>query len=256
MTITDFMGEWYYEKYVNDAPYETFNIHLFKVGKDSIRGKFCAVMRAGNRIDCSPEIDDYNIHGYFQSDTVYLSFTSYYDRNGKGAAKIFTEEKGESIVWSVTKSDGDIYVPKNAVLHRLKKENSAAQPDIEYYCSILKEALKNQNRDLISDKFSFNQILEICASNSLNKNNAVQYNDIGYYLEQAECYEEAIYVLGKVLEKYPDRVVAYLNIADAYWGRSDMEEAGKSYRKYLELMKSQGKDLSRIPKRVHERIEK
>jgi tetratricopeptide (TPR) repeat protein len=81
-------------------------------------------------------------------------------------------------------------------------------------------------------------------------------NDKAYYLEQAGAYKEAIHILNKIIDKKPDRVVAYLNIADAYWGISDTEEAGKSYRKYLELMKSQGKDLNRIPKRVYERIEK
>jgi hypothetical protein len=130
-----------------------------------------------------------------------------------------------------------------------------ARLNVGKYCFLLEDALQNKEHNIFND-FSISKISEIFADDPLNKNNAVQYNDIGYYLEQAECYEEAIYVLRKVLEKYPDRVVAYLNIADAYWGINDTEEAGKSYRKYLELMKSQGKDLSRIPKRVHERIEK
>ena len=41
---------------------------------------------------------------------------------------------------------------------------------------------------------------------------------------------------------------------DAQWGFDDNENAKKSYLKYISLMKSQGKDLNKIPKRVHERI--
>jgi tetratricopeptide (TPR) repeat protein len=128
--------------------------------------------------------------------------------------------------------------PLQDIYERVAKES---RKDISF--------LKSQGTDINRYKSYLNTY-------PITNENHIKYNDIGYYLEQAECYEEAIYVLRKVLDQYPDRVVAYLNIADAYWGRSDTEEAGKSYRKYLELMKSQGKDLSRIPKRVYERVEK
>ena len=79
-------------------------------------------------------------------------------------------------------------------------------------------------------------------------------NDKAYYLEQAGAYAESIYILKKVISKSPDRVVAYLNIADAYWGNNEREEAKKSYEKYVELMKKQGKDTKKIPQRVYDRI--
>jgi tetratricopeptide (TPR) repeat protein len=79
-------------------------------------------------------------------------------------------------------------------------------------------------------------------------------NDKAYYLEQLGAYAESIYILKKVLSKSPDRVVAYLNIADAYWGNNEKNEAKKSYEKYIELMKNQGKDMKKIPQRVYDRI--
>ena len=38
------------------------------------------------------------------------------------------------------------------------------------------------------------------------------------------------------------------------WGFDENEDAKKSYQKYLSLMKSQNKDLNKVPKRVYERI--
>ena len=58
----------------------------------------------------------------------------------------------------------------------------------------------------------------------------------------------------KVIEKDPNRVVVYLNIADCYWELNQKEKAKQNYQKYLSLMKSQKKDLKKIPKRVYERI--
>jgi len=82
----------------------------------------------------------------------------------------------------------------------------------------------------------------------------VLYNNIGYYLEQAEAYDAAIYVLNTVLEKYPQRAVAHLNIADAYWGNGERGKARKHYEEYLRLMKDQKKDESKIPQTVYDRM--
>jgi uncharacterized protein (TIGR02145 family) len=84
--------------------------------------------------------------------------------------------------------------------------------------------------------------------------NHVIYNNMGYYLEQAEAYDAAIYLLNAVLEKYPQRVVAHLNIADAYWGNGERVKARKHYEEYVRLMKDQKKDISNIPQTVYDRL--
>jgi hypothetical protein len=81
-----------------------------------------------------------------------------------------------------------------------------------------------------------------------------KWNDIGYYLEQGHFYSMATDILTEVLKINSNRVVAYLNLADAQWGNGDKSDAKKSYQKYVELMKSQGKDLKKIPQRVYDRI--
>jgi len=74
-----------------------------------------------------------------------------------------------------------------------------------------------------------------------------------YYLEQLDSFEESIYLLEKIISKSPDRVDAYLNIADAYWGNNYKEKAKEYYKKYIELIKSQGKNIDKIPSEVIER---
>lgn len=84
--------------------------------------------------------------------------------------------------------------------------------------------------------------------------NVVDYNNIGYYLEQAGMFDEAVLVLKEVVSYRPNRVVAYINLGDAYWGLEEYEKAKQAYGTYIEQMKSSGKE-SRIPSRVFERVE-
>ncbi len=78
-------------------------------------------------------------------------------------------------------------------------------------------------------------------------------NDIAYYLEQTGAYYESIYLLKEILKKDPNRVVAWLNLADAQWGNGEKKDAKSSYQKYISLMKYQKKDLKKIPQRVYDR---
>lgn len=82
-----------------------------------------------------------------------------------------------------------------------------------------------------------------------------QYNDMAYYCEKGGNYKESIYILNKVLNQFPKRTVAYINLGDSYWGLKKTQKAHKAYNKYIELMRKSGKE-SRIPKRVYERMNK
>ena len=85
----------------------------------------------------------------------------------------------------------------------------------------------------------------------LSTKNLSSYNDIAYYLQQANANDEAIFLLEKIIEKFPNRTVLYLNLADAYYGINENEEAKVNYEKYIEFMKKSGKE-NKIPKRVLE----
>jgi tetratricopeptide (TPR) repeat protein len=81
--------------------------------------------------------------------------------------------------------------------------------------------------------------------------NLVAYNDLGFFLEQANRSAEAIPVLEKVIAFDPSRTPAYLNLADAYAKAGDKAKAKEKYQKYVELMEQTGKG-SKVPARVHE----
>jgi tetratricopeptide (TPR) repeat protein len=79
-------------------------------------------------------------------------------------------------------------------------------------------------------------------------------NNKAFYLKKYKDYEISLLLLDKVIEKSPTRVVAYLNIADCYWEMKDKPKAIENYKKYIQLMTEQNKDLNKIPKYVYERV--
>jgi tetratricopeptide (TPR) repeat protein len=79
------------------------------------------------------------------------------------------------------------------------------------------------------------------------------YNNIAYYLQKAGSNKEAIYLLEKILKKYPKRTVAHYNLADAYWELGEKKKAIVSYTTYIEQMCNAGKE-KRIPQVVRDRV--
>lgn len=88
----------------------------------------------------------------------------------------------------------------------------------------------------------------------LDNTSVNNYNNLAYYLEQNKQYRESVYLLKKILEKYPVRIVAWLNYGDSLWEINEKSQAKSAYQKYMLLMQSQGKDVSKIPQRVNDRI--
>ncbi|WP_405206389.1 tetratricopeptide repeat protein [Aquimarina sp. LLG6339-5] len=127
------------------------------------------------------------------------------------------------------------------------------EPFINSYLNLIKLNYKEKNKsniNLFGDKFVINFFLD---NISLTSENLTKYNDIAYYLEQSKAYEEAIFLLEKIIKEFPDRTVAYINLGDAYWGMGEKEEAKKVYHTYMEQMKANGKE-SKVPKTVLERL--
>jgi hypothetical protein len=87
----------------------------------------------------------------------------------------------------------------------------------------------------------------------INQKNIATYNNIAFYLNNQEHHQSAIYLLHKIIKASPDRTVAYLNIADAYWDSKDKRNAKIFYKKYLSQIKKTGEKAS-IPSRVSKRI--
>ncbi|WP_324172522.1 tetratricopeptide repeat protein [Sulfurimonas sp.] len=112
---------------------------------------------------------------------------------------------------------------------------------------------KDNSFDIKNSSLNLNGLKNILKEIKISKNTLVNYNNIAYYLEKAKAYPEAIYLLEKILEKYPNRTVAYINLGDAYWGLANKEKAKQAYSTYIKQMKEKGKER-KIPKVVLERI--
>ena len=120
------------------------------------------------------------------------------------------------------------------------------------YTQSLKE-YKQKNYSLIKDLLLNDGIYRYLSLFPISKINMPKYNDIAYFLQEAKAYHESIYLLEKILEKFPNRTVAYLNLGDAYWGLENKGKAIEAYQTYIKQMKENGKE-KKIPKVVLERV--
>lgn len=78
-------------------------------------------------------------------------------------------------------------------------------------------------------------------------------NNVAFFFEQTRNYEEAVYLLEEIVNRYPKRTVAYINLGDAYWGKGEKSKARQVYTIYVSQMRQKGK-YGRIPQRVIDRI--
>jgi len=83
--------------------------------------------------------------------------------------------------------------------------------------------------------------------------NVESANNQAFALEKIGANKESKTLLEEITSQFPDRIVAYLNLGDVYWKINEKDKAKENYIQYISLMKSQKKDLSKIPKRVYDR---
>ncbi|WP_299211640.1 tetratricopeptide repeat protein [uncultured Aquimarina sp.] len=127
------------------------------------------------------------------------------------------------------------------------------EQNIDAYFSEIQELYSDSKFDklkLIADI----TVLELALKNVQITDALAKYNNIAYYLEQAKVYEEAVFLLEKIVQNAPNRTVAYINLGDVYWGLDEKEKAKEAYKIYIEQMKTNSK-ASKIPKRVIERLQ-
>lgn len=87
---------------------------------------------------------------------------------------------------------------------------------------------------------------------TLDQKTVSAYNNYGFFLAESRRPASAIPVLMQVLEKFPERTVAHLNIADAYYSLRMKEQATAHYRRYAAAMDAAGRQ---VPDRVVDRLE-
>jgi len=88
-------------------------------------------------------------------------------------------------------------------------------------------------------------------TNPIHGKNVLSANEIAYFLEQTNQLDAAQVFLDKVIQRFPEREVAYLNRADVFFkkGQSSYKKAEKDYRTYVALMNKR-RLQAKIPQRV------
>lgn len=197
--------------------------------------------------DASTTKTQSTFHLYINKKKIYLISKEQVDMNEKGISLA----KNYIVPIEVTNLDYEEMDGKNIINDMNPK---LFKSNINNYIFFNNEAAFKLTFKYKPEDFFIDYPINIFKISTINLQNIKNSNDIAYYLEEAKIYDEAIFILENIVKEEPTRIVAYLNLADAYWGLNNIEKAKESYRKYIELMKSQKKDLSKIPQRVYERI--
>ncbi|WP_250253378.1 tetratricopeptide repeat protein [Chryseobacterium sp. Marseille-Q3244] len=106
---------------------------------------------------------------------------------------------------------------------------------------------------LLAERFNDAELLDFKKKFLLSQSNVDDYNNIAFVLLNNGNYTGAIELLKQITSKFPNRTVAYLNLADSYWNIGEKDNGKEYYRKYISLMKSQKKNLGKIPGYVYTR---
>jgi len=138
-----------------------------------------------------------------------------------------------------------------AAIYDFNGFQNGKSPTIDAYFQSVKDQFRNNK---ISSLFVNKIVLEFLVTNiGITDANTWMFNDIGYYLQKSRLNEDAIYILKKVIQKFPKRTVAYVNIADAYWELDEKIKAKEYYLKYVEQMHDK-KLENKIPNVVDQRL--
>ncbi|WP_171817617.1 tetratricopeptide repeat protein [Chryseobacterium sp. StRB126] len=106
---------------------------------------------------------------------------------------------------------------------------------------------------LLADYFNETVLPDFKKKYPLSQKNVDDYNNIAFALLNNGNQKVAIELLTQIISKFPNRTVTYLNLADSYWNIGEKDKAKQHYNKYISLMKSQKKDLRKVPVYVYTR---
>lgn len=136
-----------------------------------------------------------------------------------------------------------------------EKEQIDTNQEIAQELLIIANELKNSHKNVILAKIGLYDATEF--AQHLDDNNLVLLNDLAFFLTDYNKVAAAI-ILENIVERYPERVVAKLNLADIYW---DIDKESGSYKKAIPLYQEYYTKMiqkglkGKIPKRVWHRMQ-
>lgn len=137
-------------------------------------------------------------------------------------------------------------------MYKLVSEKFNCKESLNQYTISLKKAFESRREDIINGDYVY-RLKAIKSCYPISNGNIIVYNDIAFYLLDTGQLQFSLELINEILKISPSRTVAWLNLADNYWQLDEKSKAKEAYEKYIELMKSQNKDLSKIPQRVYDR---
>lgn len=146
----------------------------------------------------------------------------------------------------VARVDGCIEPGSNAQLQYKSKEET--KNDI---LNKMKEFEKIKSNDVEIQNFinalAMYDIYEL--ADNVDSKTVEDINDIAYFLSENKRSYDAVILLQRITREFPDRAVAKLNLADAYWDNHFYEQAIPMYKNYQASMLRLGLG-KKIPRRV------
>jgi hypothetical protein len=115
----------------------------------------------------------------------------------------------------------------------------------------LKHAYKAKDfNGILPQAYSTLRMAEIITCNPVSPENVENYNNFAFYLSfNEQTLLASGYILTQVIEKVPNRTVAFINLGDVYRKLDNGAKAAEYYERYMLLMKREGKE-KRIPPRI------
>ena len=148
----------------------------------------------------------------------------------------------------------------NDVKNQRKVKNLPIDSERDRFCtnlSLLPKSIKELEQIVEAEKIeSLSDIRyykDLCKKFPISKSNVSSYNNIAYFLEKKGLSTQSIFLLEKIIKKFPNRTVAYINLGDAYWGTGQKDEAKEAYKKYVSQMNQKGFS-TKIPERISNRL--
>jgi tetratricopeptide (TPR) repeat protein len=209
--------------------------YFFKFKKDKF---LLEKILESNRVYCNV---DNPIFFYEVKDikpVVYLEDFSFESFNNKYFKKLRLHKKFKRVI-------------ENSFLENHKKLKKLYLTDLNKFKRLISSLLLydyNKNTNCLPEEY-LDRYLYLDYKQTISKS-----NDIAFFFEQAGYYKEAVYLLEKIIKKFPNRTVAYYNLGDAYWELGEKDKAIKAYTTYIEQMCDKGLQ-KKIPKEVLKRVE-
>jgi hypothetical protein len=126
--------------------------------------------------------------------------------------------------------------------------------DIKAELKIFRDSEKSKEKlNRYLDSLQSYDIYELV--NYIDASNVRDVNDLAFYLSKSGKSYDSIALLEKIVENFPARTAAKLNLGDAYWSNGYKEPGAKLYRKYYDEVIS-FKSGRKSPARVSNRMSK